>query len=76
MEKVIQPTGEQYKNVVFVKDLPKRFLYRGTVYNRDELTKELVERMAKDKKFHAVFLKEEPKASTPAKADDGGKDKK
>lgn len=76
MSKVTQPTSEAFKDAIAVKDLPSRFLYRGTVYKRDELTKEVVDRMAKDKKFHAIVVKQEPKASTPAKADDGGKDKK
>lgn len=74
MAKVSTPDSEIYKDVVLNESLPKRFLYRGTAYDRDKVTKELIDRMAKDKKCHAVSVKEPVKAApVPAKKTDDAK---
>lgn len=49
---------EALKDVVVVRPLPKKFLYRGDVIITDKITAEQAKIMANDKKFHAI----QPKA--------------
>lgn len=68
----MEPKVDPFSDVEIVGHLPKKFLYRGNSYERDKLTKEQVDGMAKDKKFHAIRAK----VPVPKKEDPKGDDKK
>lgn len=61
------------KDVIVVRPLPKRFLYRGDVIVTEKITPEQAQTLANDKKFHAIQPKAAAEAPKKAGPNDDGK---